>query len=110
MSTMISVTVQASMYSRARVDRLITPAENPHMIRVIGRASQIQSAPFHQPMSLSTPARKYPEAAAEAGTNTKYMRDMAQPENTPSRGPSDAPTKPYTDPAWLYLRVSSMYP
>jgi len=40
------------------VDRLITPAQNAQMIAVIGSASQIQSAFFHQPMSCSTPARK----------------------------------------------------
>ena len=64
------------------------------MIRLIGRARMTQSAPFHQPRFCSTPARKYPDAAADAGTNTKYMSVMAQPENTPRRGPSEAPTKP----------------
>ena len=57
-STRIKATVVASMYSSARVERLISPAAKAHRISVIGSASQIQSALCHQPRSWSTPARK----------------------------------------------------
>jgi hypothetical protein len=40
--------------------------------------------------------------------NTKYISIIAQPAKKPERGPSEAPTNPYTLPALLYLRASSM--
>ena len=55
-------------------------------------------------VQMPVPSRKLPKKSpiseADAAVNARYVPSSAQPAKKPACGPSVAPLKAYTDPAW----------
>jgi len=96
----IKIMVSTSTISRTLVAALVGREAKKLTPSKATAASISQLAWPHRPTLLRNVVTKSEAPASVVTVNATYVPNRSQPATKPDRGPSVAPTNPYTEPAW----------